>query len=164
MMESRDLHLLIAEYVSRQQLVVRVMTRVRPDKFAAADQNLSDMDTLRIAEQYKTAPFSGLWEEHGYWHYTIHGSGCRLVNLITGEPLDWDVPDPLVFDKWFFRFWWQWLSKHNPETFNVDEQSVDQMFEVLEQLSIITQLKTGKYRIIAKIDDSLNRDKPLSQR
>jgi len=55
-------------------------------------------------------PQSGIWRdsENNEWRYFLHGSGCRLTNVNTGEPIDWDCPDVNKYDKWKFMFHLMW--------------------------------------------------------
>jgi hypothetical protein len=61
------------------------------------------------AERVKV-PQEGRWKdmEGEVWGYYLHGGGCRLTHTHTGEPIDWDCPNVLVFDPWFFQWHLAW--------------------------------------------------------
>jgi hypothetical protein len=117
---------LAAYYVLRQQLVVLAMLDLNTI-------NLSKVGELNIVPYVKTfkerrrkkgearsnghdieeAPESLIWK--GDWKHGVHGAGCLLLNLRTGEPLEWDGPDPNEF-----RIDWLmnnliWRLKNEPE-------------------------------------------------
>ena len=35
-------------------------------------------------------PQSGIWKNNTDWQYFLHGKGCRLTNIVSGEIVDWD--------------------------------------------------------------------------
>lgn len=35
-------------------------------------------------------PQTGIWKNDRDWQYFLHGKGCRLTNVVSGEILDWD--------------------------------------------------------------------------
>jgi hypothetical protein len=61
----------------------------------------------------------GTWKdsENNEWRYFLHGGGCRLTNLETGEPIDWDCPDTNSYDKhkFFYHLEWQMTSSERAE-------------------------------------------------
>ena len=106
---------LVAYYVLRQQLVVLAMLDLNTI-------NLSKVGELNIVPYLKPfrerrrkrweamsntpnaeeVPESLIWK--GDWKHGVHGAGCLLVNLRTGEPIEWDGPDPNEFRiDWFMN-------------------------------------------------------------
>ena len=65
---------------------------------------------LALQASERKIPQSGVWldKEKNEWRYFLHGSGCRLTNLKTGEPIDWDCPDVNKYDVWKFMFHLMW--------------------------------------------------------
>ncbi len=52
----------------------------------------------------RNLPKEGIWRdsEQNEWRYSLHGGGCLLTNVKTGEPIDWDCPDVNVSDTFKF--------------------------------------------------------------
>jgi len=65
---------------------------------------------LALRSSERKLPQSGIWvdRESNEWIYFLHGKGCRLVNVKTGEPIDWDCPDINEYDRWKFMFHLMW--------------------------------------------------------
>lgn len=127
---------MIETYIARQQLVYETMAELRPDKVAMARfvgrREVSFEEVLALAEQYKDAPYSGFWDKHGRWRYLIHGGGCRLTNVETGEILDWDAPDREVFDQYFFVYWFMWSIQQEQHYRDITEAVLKLMIAELE--------------------------------
>ncbi len=83
----------------------------------------ADSDNAKMQKMYELAkraternlPQEGIWldNEQNEWVYSLHGTGCRLGNKITREPIDWDCPDVNSYSTWKFMFHliWQLSSK-----------------------------------------------------
>ncbi|MCA0457900.1 MAG: hypothetical protein LCI00_28295 [Chloroflexi bacterium] len=106
---------LAAYYVLRQQLVVLAMLDLNT-------RFLSEVGELDIAPYFNAfrERRRKIWEERsktsdaektpeelvwkGDWKHGVHGSGCKLVNLRSGEPLEWDGPNTEEFNiDWFIN-------------------------------------------------------------
>ena len=50
-------------------------------------------------------PQRGIWHdsEQNEWEYYLHGGGCKLTNVETGEPINWDAPNVNSFTQMFFE-------------------------------------------------------------
>ena len=59
---------------------------------------------------------TGQWTDKNddVWDYFMHGGGCRLTNKKTGEPIDWDCPNPMYFDAFKFCFHLKWQAENFP--------------------------------------------------
>jgi hypothetical protein len=81
-----ELYEALAHFVGRQQMVVRAVIEqgVSPQALAGGV----------VAWRDKT-PQVGRWGDD--WEFFFHGGGCELRHLRTGEPIDWNGPDPLAF-------------------------------------------------------------------
>lgn len=68
------------------------------------------MIQLAIQASERKLQQSGIWidSEKNDWKYFLHGSGCLLVNLKTGEPIDWNCPDVNRYDIWKFMSHLMW--------------------------------------------------------
>lgn len=66
----------------------------------------------RRASQRKL-PRKGTWYDvyNQSWEYYLHGGGCMIVNKETEEVLDWDCPNILAFDPFFFQPHLEWQLK-----------------------------------------------------
>src|SRR5205807_4857911 len=73
---------LVREFVRRQQLARELLQEVRPDIAAGPGQGVP-----RPGKKYVSRTQRGVWRQE--WNYFIHGSGCRLVNIATLEPIEW---------------------------------------------------------------------------
>jgi hypothetical protein len=107
------LHLLTQEYVNRQDLVRQIMFDVRPDILARFDKNVSPDHLYELAAQYLHYPQRGFWGTDTEWEYYFHGHGCRIVNTISQEPIEWDAPDIWQFDRYWLLNYLQWKKAQN---------------------------------------------------
>lgn len=76
----------------------------------SADPYIQKMLQLALRATERKLSQSGIWydNEKNEWKYFLHGSGCRLTNVKTGEPIDWDCPDVNRYDTWKFMFHLMW--------------------------------------------------------
>lgn len=74
------------------------------------DPYIRKLFQLALRANERKIPQSGIWhdDENNEWRYFLHGSGCRLTNVETGEPIDWDCPDVKKYDTWKFMFHLIW--------------------------------------------------------
>lgn len=104
---------LIIEYVERQQKVVEIVRLLRPDLFLRAigdksiDEFYSCFDTK--LNEVRLPKCGVIDDEYSKIEYWFHGNGCRLDNMKTGEPLEWDEPNQYVFDIYWFINWVEWF-------------------------------------------------------
>jgi hypothetical protein len=92
-----ELYEALTHFVSRQQLVVR----------AVIDQGVAlDRLELGVAGWHDQTPQTGQWGHD--WRFLFHGGGCELRHRHTGEPIDWNGPDPLAFGISAFIYHLQW--------------------------------------------------------
>jgi hypothetical protein len=82
------------------------------EKFMSALQRMIENNTPKINQ-------TGTWpDENGEkWNYFMHGGGCRLSNLTTGEEIDWDCPNVKYFDIFKFSFHLKWQMDKFPEKY-----------------------------------------------
>ena len=73
----------------------------------------------------------GIWNKYGQWKYYLHGRGCRLTNLISGEIIEWDAPNVIDFKSDWFLNWVNWVKKVNQD---YHELSIDKIHSILNQL------------------------------
>lgn len=135
----------LKRFVSRQLLVLEVLTNLRPD--IVAYENSSDIvieELLPMLEQYKHAAFSGTWKD---WDYYIHGRGCRLTHRGTDEPIEWDLPDLEVFDKHWFVNYLNWYAQRGSSFQNLTREQVFATLESLADKGLIERKSTVQYRL-----------------
>lgn len=93
---------LVEHFVRRQRLVLELIRDVRPHLLSAAP--------VRPPKEVMAATSKGTWGSEGEWRFHMHGLGCKMVHILTGEPLDWQPPDLKRFDVYCFQAWlgWYW--------------------------------------------------------
>src|SRR5260221_11415033 len=97
-----DIYSLIRKFVERQKLALSIIEDLHPD-FLLRDDLLKDGlidELLDATKTYSHVPQKGYWGENNEWEYFFHGGGCRLIHSMTREPIDWDPPEILRFDKY----------------------------------------------------------------
>src|SRR5260221_9955628 len=112
---------LVQQYVNRQQIVSEVIHQLRPDLVMLSEHVLSEQTVWtqewqewleRFEQQQKlvaSIPQRGYWGPNQEWLYFFHGGGCKLVHVLTGEPINWNLPDLDRFDKFWFLEYLNWL-------------------------------------------------------
>ncbi len=69
-----------------------------------------------IKNYWRTTKGIGIWQNE--WKYRVHGAGCQLINIHSGEPLHWDIGHRNRFDKSWFVDYVVWiLNKAEREKF-----------------------------------------------
>jgi len=115
---------LVAYFVLRQQLVVLAVIELWPRSFYQAIQveNIDirpyQQDFFAKFQEYREkedkkqedSPQIGIWKND--WRHFAHGIGCRLTHIQTGERLEWDAPNPKVFDQYWFINHLEWRLKN----------------------------------------------------
>ncbi len=126
----------IAYFIERQHLVAQAMVEMglnleEVGKYKSAawvsskDADISKLDqickdatdpqTLELVDVVKQAQVrqlsqKGTWgdKDENEWEYFLHGGGCSLINRHTKEVIDWDCPNVLAFDPYFFYRHLEW--------------------------------------------------------
>jgi hypothetical protein len=92
-----ELYEALAHFIGRQQIVVR----------AVIEQGVSPAALVRgVAAWHDKTPQIGAWGED--WEFFFHGGGCELRHRETGEPINWNGPDPLAFGTLSFIHHLEW--------------------------------------------------------
>ncbi len=92
-----ELYEALTVFMGRQQLTVR----------AVIEQGVSPADLKDgVAGWHDKTPQVGEWGQH--WRFHFHGGGCELKHRETGEPVDWNGPDPHAFGKRAFVYHLAW--------------------------------------------------------
>lgn len=94
-------------------------------KISKPVENFKKMAESESAEQRKlyqvakraserNLPRCGIWRdrEQNEWEYSLHGIGCLLKNVKTGEPIDWDAPNVNSYTPMFFEQNLLWQISH----------------------------------------------------
>jgi hypothetical protein len=97
-----ELYQALAHFVARQQLVIRAVIElgVQPETLVGVG-----------AWRGKT-PQVGTWGDE--WEFFFHGGGCELRSRQSGEPIDWNGPDPLAFGWMSFIHHLEWRLANEP--------------------------------------------------
>jgi len=84
--------------------------KIKREIAKANDPRTQKMLQLALRATERALPQGGVWcdGENNKWRYFLHGSGCRLTSVKTGEPIDWDCLDVNKYDKWKFMFHLMW--------------------------------------------------------
>lgn len=126
-----EMKFLIAEYVARQQLAYEAILQLSPFRLVAGDKSTGIDELLNLANKYKHIPSSGIWRRYGTWRYYLHGGGCRLTNIISGEPIEWDAPHlNRLYMGWFVN-WLRWVERTNGTGEGVSDNQIKAMFDEL---------------------------------
>jgi hypothetical protein len=80
-----ELYSAIAHFYGQQQLVIR----------AILDLGIIPSSLRGVSNWQTKVEQRGLWGKD--WEYFFHGGGCQIIHLITGEPINWEGPDPAAF-------------------------------------------------------------------
>jgi hypothetical protein len=95
-----ELYEAISHFWGRSQLVLRMMI----------EKDIDFPKMYGVDGWYDKTSQTGLWGHD--WKFFFHGGGCTLTNLQTGEPIDWEGPDPLAFNAHSFIYHLEWRLEH----------------------------------------------------
>ena len=87
------------------------VTITSPDNFEEIEDTYArKLFQVRKRASERNLPQIGIWRdnENNEWRYSLHGGGCRLTNIKTGEPIDWDCPDVNSYDRYKFTYHLEW--------------------------------------------------------
>lgn len=130
----QELYKAISYFVERQYLVVQAMLdlgldlnevdRYGPVAWAVAERennfNWDELDSkdeqvkeiLEVSRRAQARQISqiGTWRDRtdNEWQYFLHGKGCLLTNTHTHEKINWNCPNVLSFDPYFFLDHLEW--------------------------------------------------------
>src|SRR5258706_8288380 len=137
---------LVKEFIQRQSLVHDALKEIRPDLVGVTEE-----ERLRPSKDYIRATQKGTWGKNNEWDYYIHGGGCALTHVETGEPIEWDTPDLRRFDPYWFVNWVKWKVSQNVTDKSLmfirsrvgveDNEFRKFIFDILGQLSHLGQLR-----------------------
>jgi hypothetical protein len=102
---------LLRQFADRQHIVLKIMEELHPDKlYRLKTKDSEEVNAFfSLVVQCASVPQGGYWGENNEWEYFFHGWGCRLTHTLTGEPIEWDAPDLMAIDIYWFRNHLQWL-------------------------------------------------------
>lgn len=111
-----EMHDLIAFFLERQRVVALAMLDIHPMPLQMAGTHILGIEIapyvqrwrekMRRSRRFQRNWQTGIWR--GEWKHFAHGQGCLLTHLHTSEPLEWDAPDLLWFEKWWFWNHLEW--------------------------------------------------------
>ena len=151
----------IQQYISRRQdIVVEAMIQFRPNLIIALDlEDHFKLDDLEARIKYyevnykdNSEHFTGIW--NGEWQYQLHGIGCEMLNIITGEYFDWDMSDPAIFSSYeLFRYMrWCWYEKKARD--EITKTIIDWMKDIsLSRLNTLLKILETSGKISSKSDE-----------
>lgn len=129
----RELYDAVTHFIERQKLVAQAMVDLGLDleevgRYGAlawaadlpSDYAMIQFGAEKVPEGHKLynmrkrvealqLPDKGVWKDRdgNEWEYYLHGMGCRLTNIRTGEPIDWECNVPAL-EVWFFLQYLEW--------------------------------------------------------
>lgn len=138
---------LIKRYIDRQKIVQNAMIDLRPDLVVLANGLNQTEEILNLSKKHLNIPQNGYWGDNQEWLYYIHGFGCKLTNASSGEPIEWDAPDILIFDRFWFvnnLRWYMVRYSKNKDVIALSSRVVKSGREMQEVIfDIIDRLKTS---------------------
>jgi hypothetical protein len=116
---------LMGHFIERQQIVVRLMVRLRPDLIKQygidtilgidIEPYLRALDNIEQRADSLDFLFNGIW--NNVWQWKLHGIGCRLMNLQTGELFDWDAGHPYELSDFWYHL--DWRIRNEPQNADI---------------------------------------------
>lgn len=109
---------------------------------SASDQARGLWKAVQRARCRKPVAQRGIWGDSEEWTYFLHGKGCRLHNVLTGEVINWDCPNVEAFDPYFFLDHLRWRLETEEESNlpNIKEQvslssdGLESIIQTIEQM------------------------------
>lgn len=147
---------LMEHFIERQQIVVRIMVLLRPelirrygiDKLLGIDIE-PNLRALQIAqdklEDFRMI-FDGVWKDE--WRWRLHGIGCQLTNIHTGEPFNWDSVHP--YDLEYFWQHLDWRIRHEPTDLSIQTYLKWKQNHKLEPVKKALLGDDGKLRLFSE--------------
>lgn len=130
---------LIIYFLERQRLVTLAILDIAPLLLKMEGDNKIPMDLTPYIDVFRENQaslrkgddfFKGIWKQT--WKYRLHGKGCGLINITTGEPIEWDAPNQKAF-----RFGWFWEHLIWRSTHEAKDPYVKQFNQWVENISEI---------------------------
>ncbi|MCI0713365.1 MAG: hypothetical protein L0154_24630 [Chloroflexi bacterium] len=152
--------ILLDIFIERQRLAEKALQELRPDiilKAKLSVENVELWEVIQVTKLYKYHLQRGEWEHEGRWQYFVHGTGIKLTNTVSGEPIEWDAPDPDVFDVYWFANWVEWkvlqsgefrdLRNFAQKHFRTLSDVIMDRLKIMKNANVIAEIKWGKYLI-----------------
>ncbi|MBN8594454.1 MAG: hypothetical protein J0M33_22040 [Anaerolineae bacterium] len=141
-------------YVERQEIANQALSQLRPDLLMLANAQGAEqiMNGFALREAYEAIPFTGIWldSDGKEWDYFIHGLGCRLINRISKEQIEWDAPDVTAFDIEWFINWVEWYVEDiAPSDIAFIRLTMQKMID-REAIKQVTYKSGPKYQLVYK--------------
>lgn len=96
---------LAKKFAQRQSVVLEAMRDLRPDLTKDHERIETQEEWIAFKREIMKKPNPGYWGENSEWEYILHGPGCRLTHVYTGEVIEWDFGELNSFNI-------DWFSKH----------------------------------------------------
>lgn len=149
---------LIAYFIQRQRLVTLAMLDLHPLALRGGSDRILDVGVEPYIQAYRerqeelenvVSLQEGIWKSE--WRYRVHGVGCKLVNIRTNEPIEWDAPNPDAFRfEWFWNhlLWRQKYESQDPYVRAYLKEDVSEDFDLEDKLvsdQLLVQQENGTY-------------------
>lgn len=106
---------LLETFITRQYLVFTAMQEIAPDKLYDIPRAMIESEIDGVL-RHIPKPRPDYCGSNNEWKVWVHGIGCKLTNVESGEPIEWDAPDTQVFDAYWFSNWLTWHLKNSEPT------------------------------------------------
>jgi hypothetical protein len=148
---------IIEYFLQRQTLVARAMLEVHPQPLRMYGTHIFGVEIAPCVERWRRRIAtddnfrfnwqSGVWG--GEWRHFAHGYGCRLTHIHTGEPLEWDAPDLLAFDEYWFgnHLTWRIQQTLSPDQVEAYSQWLWSIFQHMQDQQIIVLTPHYKWKL-----------------
>jgi hypothetical protein len=140
----RELFEALAYFWAREQLVLHAIVGL--------GVSLQELPK-GISAWYEKTPQSGMWGNE--WEFMFHGGGCLITHIHTGEPIDWNGPNPEGLDTLSFIPHLEWrLAQGHTLPFLRQYLSEHNTFDVLTLIDdlIADGVITEDYRLTPHVD------------
>lgn len=148
---------IIRYFLERQKLVARAMLDIHPGPLRMASTHILGIEVepycqrwlekIDTDENFYRNWQSGIWRDE--WKHWAHGHGCRLTNLVTGEPIEWDAPDLEAFDQnWFWNHLeWRIQQTVSPDKIVAYTQWLSSIYQHMRDANLIVLTEHYKWKL-----------------
>lgn len=144
---------LIEYFLERQKIVAIAMLDIHPKPLLMAGKYILGIKIAPYVLAWREKANqdrnwqSGIWR--GEWKHWAHGYGCRLTNLRTGEPIEWDAPDLDTFDEhWFWaHLAWRIEQTAPPDKVEPYSQWLWSIYNYMRDQELIVPARNNQWKL-----------------
>jgi hypothetical protein len=150
------IYTLLEKFVERQKIPYEVIKKYRAFFVDPSQRRSHD-------KEYWRSTALGFWGDANEWKYFLHGAGCHVTHIETGEVIGWDAATLTRFDPYWLADWIHWYAAYHPDDplslvvapliANDHSDTAKNLFPILDQLHQLGKLSydptpTNKYELI----------------